>query len=163
MHCFNRARMNVVREDDRSGTRLPNDSIANRSRPRSFPIQRVYIPKNDLITELVVNPLSLARSDRSIRWSHQSGALAGRLLDYIICLAQLSPNAFIRHLSEIRMRPTVVRYFMAFTSSSRHNVRYSAAFSPITKKVALIRCLASKSSSSGVNFSCGPSSNVIAM
>ena len=70
-----------------------------------------------------MNPVLLSGRDRSIRRPQQRGPLSCGVLDYIIGLLELVTNAFIRHLAEIGMRPTMVGNFVAFSRGSSNDLR----------------------------------------
>ena len=77
-HRFDRSAMNVVREHDRTRARVLHDAIGHRCRSRVFPIERIDIPKNDFVTELLGNPFLLARSDRAVGRPKKSRANSDR-------------------------------------------------------------------------------------
>ncbi len=61
-HRLDRPRVDIVRENDRAGARFPNDAARHDSRARSFPIERIHVPKDDAITKFRFDPLfSVAR------------------------------------------------------------------------------------------------------
>ena len=62
-HRFDGGGMNIVREHDRTGSRFFQNSTAHYARSRSLPVERVHIPDDDPITELVMDPALLVRRD----------------------------------------------------------------------------------------------------
>src|SRR5438093_1083837 len=98
--------MNVVGQHDGTRSRLLENPAADYCRAGSFPVERVDVPKNDVVSEFVMDPSFLPLGDRSIRRSKQRGALARRVLDCIIGSLYLTANIFLRHLAEVWMRPT---------------------------------------------------------
>ena len=68
-----------------------------------------------------MNPVLFARSNCSVRWTHQRGALAGSVLDRIIRSPQLAANTVVGHFGEVGVRPAVIANFMAFVRSARDN------------------------------------------
>src|SRR6266567_30813 len=60
--------------------------------------------------------------DRSVRRSKQCGTLAYGVLDCIVSSLQLTPNVFLGHLREVRVRPTVVSDFMTFARGPCHDL-----------------------------------------
>src|SRR5436190_5219794 len=114
--------MNVVRKYDRTGSRLFENTIPNYRRAGSFPVERINVPKNDVISEFVVDPSFFAFGYRSIGWAQQCWTFPGGALNCIVGSLQLATNAFLRHLSEIRVRPTVARDFVSFACCSRNDL-----------------------------------------
>ena len=70
-----------------------------------------------------MNPAFLAGRDRSIRRSQQRRTLTCSALDCIVGLLELATHAFVRHLAEIGMRPTMIGNFVTFPRSSRNDLR----------------------------------------
>src|SRR5215468_11740586 len=66
-HRLDCSRMNVVGKHDRTGSRLFENTTANYRRSGSFPVERINIPKNDVVSEFVVDPSFFAFGNRSIR------------------------------------------------------------------------------------------------
>ena len=66
-HRFDCPRMNVVGKHDRTGSRFLENTIANYRRAGSFPVERINVPKNDVVSEFVVDPSFFAFGNRSIR------------------------------------------------------------------------------------------------
>lgn len=112
-----------MHEDDRTGAGVFDDAIANDIGSGSFPIQRIDIPQRDFVTKLLIDPFLLPRRDRAIRRAEQSRRNAGGVSDGVVGSAKLAPNTFIRHLSKIGMRPTVVGDFVSFSHLARYNLR----------------------------------------
>src|SRR5947207_13434680 len=106
--------MNVVGQHDRARLRFFENAITHCGRPGSLPIVRIDVPKNDLISELIVNPTFLARRNGSIRWSQQNRSRASSLFDCVVGSLHLAAHPFIRHFAEIRMRPAMISNFMTF-------------------------------------------------
>ena len=46
-----------MREDDRAGTCFVQDAMRNNARSRTLPIERIYIPNDDAVTKVVVDPI----------------------------------------------------------------------------------------------------------
>src|SRR5258705_8056194 len=115
--------MNVMGKHDRTGSRFLENTIANYRRAGSFPVEWIDVPKNDVISEFVVDPSFFAFGNRSIRWAQQRGTFSNGALDCIVGPLQLAANTFLRHLGEIRVRPTVARDFVAFPCGSSNNLR----------------------------------------
>src|SRR5207244_1978712 len=112
-------RVNVVGQHDGTRSRLLENPTADYCRARPFPVERVNVPKNDVVSEFVVDPSFLPLGDRSIRRSKQRGPLPRRVLDCIVGSLYLAANIFLRHLAEVRMGPTVVSNFVPFARSPR--------------------------------------------
>src|SRR6266481_866155 len=122
-HRFDRPRVNVVRQHDGTRSRLLENPTADYCRAGPFPVERVNVPKNDVVSEFVVDPSFLPLGDRSIRWPKQRGTLACGAFDRVISSLYLAANIFLRHLGEVRMRPTVVANFVAFLGSPGDDFR----------------------------------------
>src|SRR6266481_6752456 len=116
-HRFDCSRVNVVGQHDGTRSRLLENPTADYCRAGPFPVERVNVPEDDVVSEFVVDPSFLPLSDRSIRWSKQGGTLACGAFDRIISSLHLAANIFLRHLREVWMRPTVVANFVAFLGS----------------------------------------------
>src|SRR6266550_6711685 len=121
-HGFDCSRVNVVRQHDRARASLFKNASANYSRAGSLPVIRIHVPKNDLISEFIVDPMFLARRDRSVGWPEQSRANTGSAFNCVVSSPQLATNGFLRHLSKVGMRPAVVSNFVTFLSSPRNNL-----------------------------------------
>ena len=119
-HRLDCSRMNVVRKHDRTGSRLFENPIANYRRAGPFPVERINVPKNDVVSEFVMDPSFFAFGNRSIRRPKQSGTFPRGTLNCVVGPLQLAANTFLRHLGEIGMRPTVARDFVAFLCSPRN-------------------------------------------
>ena len=76
--------MNIVRENNRSGARVFHNAIAHRARTGSAPIERIDIPENDFVAELLMDPFFLMRRNRSIRWTHQGRTFAHPILNGVV-------------------------------------------------------------------------------
>src|SRR4029077_2004756 len=83
-HGLDCPRMNVVGKHDRTGSRFLENTIANYSRARSFPVERINVPKNDVISKFVVDPSFLALGNRSIRRPKQSGTFPSGVFNFIV-------------------------------------------------------------------------------
>ena len=112
-----------MRQNNRPGPGFLHDAIAHCHGTGAFPIKRINIPQNNLVSELFVNPMFLADADRSIRRPHQRWSPSGSILDSIVSSAQLATHGSIRHFSKVRMRPTVISDFMTFKRGALHNLR----------------------------------------
>src|SRR5258705_11293418 len=106
--------MNVMGKHDRTGSRFLENTIANYRRAGSFPVEWIDVPKNDVISEFVVDPSFLALGNRSIRRPKQSGTFPSCVFNFIVGSLQLAANTFLRHLRNICGRPTGTRAFVAF-------------------------------------------------
>src|ERR1700736_2767658 len=62
-HRLDRARMNVVRQNDGSGARIFDDAIANDARAWPSPVQWIDIPKHNFVAEFLVDPFFLPWRD----------------------------------------------------------------------------------------------------
>src|ERR1043166_2921422 len=66
-HRLDCSRMNVVGKDNRTGSRLFENTIANYRRAGSFPVERINVPKNDVVSKFVMDPSFFAFGNRTIR------------------------------------------------------------------------------------------------
>ena len=110
-----------MRQNDGTGARIFENTITNNVWSWPSPVQWIDIPKHDFVTELLIDPFFLTGRDRSIRGAQQSGPVAACAPNCVFGFLQLAANSFVRHLGEIRMRPTVIRNFMSFAYLSRHD------------------------------------------
>ena len=99
-------------EDDGAGARFPHDAARHHSGTRSFPVERIHVPKDGAIAKLTVDPLLLPCRDRTVRRSHQDRVSPDRRLDRVVGLLQLCPHTVIPHFFEGGVRPAVVADFM---------------------------------------------------
>lgn len=71
-HRFNRLRMNVVLQDDRSRTRPIEDALENRKDPWPFPILGVHRPVDDIEFEVLGNPRVFRLVESAVRGAQQN-------------------------------------------------------------------------------------------
>src|SRR5207249_3843302 len=121
-HRLNCPRVNVVGQHNGTRSRLLENPTADYRRARPFPVERVNVPENDVVSEFVVDPSFLAVGDRSIWRPKQSRTISGGVLNCIVGSLQLAANTFQRHLGEVWMRPTVVANLVPFPGGSRDNL-----------------------------------------
>jgi len=115
--------MDIVGQHNRAGSSFFKDAIANHSGARPLPIQRIDVPENDLVSELIVDPTLLARGERSIRRPHQRWPCpTGGALNGILRSPQFTTHTIIGHLAKIWMRPTVVPNFVTFARRARNDL-----------------------------------------
>ena len=114
--------MNIVREHDRTGPSFFQDSIAHDTWSRPLPIERVHIPDDNSITEIVMNPSLLTRGDGSVWWPQQSRVLPNGGEDRVIRFLQFTAHGFIGHFTQVRMRPGMVSNLMTLTDGAPQNV-----------------------------------------
>jgi hypothetical protein len=115
--------MNVVRQNDGSGTRVSYDPIGDRYRAGALPIEWIDIPHNDFVAKFFVDPFLLPRGNGSIRRPQQSGPISRRAVNRVIGFLQFTPHGFVGHFSESWMRPTVIADFMTLASGAGDNLR----------------------------------------
>ena len=114
--------MDIVGQHNRARSSFFKDTIADHGGARPLPIQRIDIPENGLVSELLVDPTFLARGERSIRRPHQHWPCPGGALDGVLRSPQFTTNGIIGHFSKIWMRPTVVPYFVTFVRRARDDL-----------------------------------------
>src|SRR3984893_5601320 len=122
-HRFDRSRVNVVGQHNRTGLSLLKNAIANHSRAGSFPVKRIDVPENNAVPKVAVNPALLGCCNGSVWGPHYGGTFASGIFDCVISSLQLAADSWVRHFAEVRMRPTVVPNFVTFPGSSRDNLR----------------------------------------
>ena len=123
-HRFDRSGMNIVRQERSSRLRVSfTMRLRHNARARPFPIERIDVPNDDAITELIVDPALLPRRDRAIGRPHQRRTHSDRRRDGVVGFLQLAPHSFIRHFAEIRMRPGMIADFVTFAHRALQDLR----------------------------------------
>src|SRR4029077_1666281 len=133
-HRFDRAGVDIVRENDRARARFPNDAARPDSRARPFPVEWINVPEDDAITKFRVDPFFLSRGDRAIGRPHQDRANADRRPDRFVGLLQLSTNALVPHLAKSRVRPAMIADFMALAHGPQQDLGVFHDISAYDKK-----------------------------
>src|SRR3954462_9461553 len=102
---------------------LVENAATHDCRTRPFPIERIDIPKNDAVAELLRNPVLLVRCNRTVWWAEKRWPHADRVADDVIRALQLRARGIIRHLREVWMRPRVGRDLVTFVRRASEHVR----------------------------------------
>jgi len=123
-----------MRQDDRTGVRLFQDPAGDHARSGPLPIERIDIPNDDPIAELIIDPAFLVRRDVAIGRAQQRRPLADGRGDDVVRFLQLVPHRFVRHFREVRMRPGMVCDLVAFAHRAPENIGMVGRVLPDDKK-----------------------------
>jgi hypothetical protein len=94
-HRFDRRRMDVMRQNNGTGARARDNAARDDTWTRALPIQRINIPQDDFVVEVVIYPYALPFRQFAIRRPHQLRLYADCLDDEIVCSSQLTTNGFV--------------------------------------------------------------------
>src|SRR6476646_6653456 len=105
--------MDIMGEDDRSGSRFSDDPALHNRRTRAFPVKWIHVPENRSITELGIDPLLLPRGDGAVGRAHQNRTSADRCLYRVVGFLQFGADTIIAHFGKGRVGPAVIADFVA--------------------------------------------------
>ena len=121
-HRRNRRRVDVMGQNDRPRPRSRDDALRNDVRARSLPIERINVPQDDFVAEVVIYQYALPFRQLAIRRAHQPRFYTCGLHDNIFGPLKLGPNALVREFRKVRVRPGVIADFVSFRNLSPENV-----------------------------------------
>src|SRR5205823_11125250 len=93
--------MDVVRQNNRAGTRARDNAACDDTWSWALPIQRINVPQDDFVAEVAIHPYALPFRQLAIGRTHQLRFYAGRLDDDVFGSLQLTADGLVRELREI--------------------------------------------------------------
>src|SRR4029077_4482839 len=122
-HRRNGRRGDVMGQNDRPRARARDNALRDDVRARSLLIERINVPQDDFVAEVVIHQYALPFRQLTIRRTHQLRFYPGGFLDQIFGPLKLASNIRVREFREIRMRPRVIADLMSFRDLLAENVR----------------------------------------
>ena len=110
-----------MRKDDRAGDGVAQDFALHMLGIADFPILRIDIPQDALVTPFRVGPSALIGGECAVGRTHDFRRDARRVHDRVVRFLKLLRHAALGHFRELRMRPRMIRNFMPLGDDALHD------------------------------------------